>query len=73
MEWNAGPAGADLWVMGRRSELSVPISGNLRANNGDGLLAAAIAGPGIVQQLTFFVADGRGRTDAACARSSLAL
>jgi DNA-binding transcriptional LysR family regulator len=43
--------------MGRRSEVTVPISGNLRANNGDALLAAAIAGQGIVQQPTFIVAD----------------
>ena len=50
-------AGADRWMMGRRSEISVPISGNLRANNGDALLAAAIAGQGIVQQPTFIVAD----------------
>src|SRR6201984_75148 len=50
-------AGSHRWVMGRRSEVSVPISGNLRANNGDALLAAAIAGQGIVQQPTFIVAD----------------
>ena len=50
-------AGADRWMMGRRSEISVPISGNLRANDGDALLAAAIAGQGIVQQPTFIVAD----------------
>jgi DNA-binding transcriptional LysR family regulator len=50
-------AGAHRWVMGRRSEVTVPISGNLRANNGDALLAAAIAGQGIVQQPTFIVAD----------------
>ena len=50
-------AGADRWMMGRRSEISVPISGNLRANNGDALLAAAIAGQGIVQQPTFILAD----------------
>jgi len=50
-------AGSHRWMMGRRSEISVPISGNLRANNGDALLAAAIAGQGIVQQPTFIVAD----------------
>jgi DNA-binding transcriptional LysR family regulator len=50
-------AGADRWMMGKHSEVSVPISGNLRANNGDALLAAAIAGQGIVQQPTFIVAD----------------
>jgi DNA-binding transcriptional LysR family regulator len=50
-------AGADRWMMGRRSEVSVSIAGNLRANNGDALLAAAIAGQGIVQQPSFIVAD----------------
>src|SRR4029077_1424694 len=50
-------AGSHRWVMGRRSEVSVPISGNLRANNGDALLAAAIAGQGIIYQPTFIVAD----------------
>jgi DNA-binding transcriptional LysR family regulator len=50
-------AGADRWMMGRRSEINVPISGNLRANNGDALLAAAIAGQGIIQQPTFILAD----------------
>jgi DNA-binding transcriptional LysR family regulator len=50
-------AGADRWLMGKRSEVSVPVSGNLRANNGDALLAAAIAGQGIVHQPTFIVAD----------------
>jgi DNA-binding transcriptional LysR family regulator len=50
-------AGSDRWLMGRRSDISVPISGNLRANNGDALLAAAISGQGIIQQPTFIVAD----------------
>jgi DNA-binding transcriptional LysR family regulator len=50
-------AGADRWLMGRRSDVSIPISGNLRANNGDALLAAAISGQGIVQQPTFIAAD----------------
>ncbi|MBV9564493.1 MAG: LysR family transcriptional regulator [Bradyrhizobium sp.] len=49
--------GTDRWLMGRRGEVSVPIAGNLRANNGDALLAAAIAGQGIVYQPTFIVAD----------------
>jgi DNA-binding transcriptional LysR family regulator len=50
-------AGADRWVMGGRSAISVPVSGNLRANNGDALLAAAVAGQGIIYQPTFIVAD----------------
>jgi len=35
--------------------LSVPISGNLRANNGDALVAAAVAGQGLIYQPTFLV------------------
>jgi DNA-binding transcriptional LysR family regulator len=50
-------SGPDRWLMGRRAELGVPIKGNLRANNGDALLAAAIAGQGIIYQPTFIVAD----------------
>jgi DNA-binding transcriptional LysR family regulator len=50
-------SGPDRWLMGRRAELGVPIAGNLRANNGDALLAAAIAGQGIIYQPTFIVAD----------------
>lgn len=50
-------AGADRWIMGGRSKISVPVSGNLRANNGDALLAAAVAGQGVIYQPTFIVAD----------------
>jgi DNA-binding transcriptional LysR family regulator len=50
-------SGADRWLMGKRAEISVAVSGNLRANNGDALLAAAIAGQGIVYQPTFIAAD----------------
>jgi DNA-binding transcriptional LysR family regulator len=50
-------SGADRWLMGRRGEINVPISGNLRANNGDALLAAAVSGQGIIYQPTFIVAD----------------
>jgi DNA-binding transcriptional LysR family regulator len=45
----------DRWVFG--AEIGVQISGNLRANNGDALRAAAIAGQGIIHQPTFIVAD----------------
>jgi DNA-binding transcriptional LysR family regulator len=45
----------DRWVFG--ADLGVQISGNLRANNGDALRAAAIAGQGIIHQPTFIVAD----------------
>jgi DNA-binding transcriptional LysR family regulator len=48
---------ADRWAFGARGEMTVPVSGNLRANNGDALRAAAIAGQGVIYQPTFIVAD----------------
>jgi DNA-binding transcriptional LysR family regulator len=48
---------ADQWWFGARAEFSVGVAGNLRANNGDALRAAAIAGQGLVYQPTFIVAD----------------
>jgi DNA-binding transcriptional LysR family regulator len=45
----------DRWVFG--ADVGVQISGNLRANNGDALRTAAIAGQGIIHQPTFIVAD----------------
>ncbi len=47
----------DRWVFGARADVSIQISGNLRANNGDALRAAALAGQGIIHQPTFIVAD----------------
>jgi DNA-binding transcriptional LysR family regulator len=50
-------AGTDRWTFGRHSEVTVQVSGSLRANNGDALVAAAIAGQGLIYQPTFIVAD----------------
>jgi DNA-binding transcriptional LysR family regulator len=47
----------DRWVFGVRAEVNVQVSGNLRANNGEALRTAAIAGQGIIYQPTFIVAD----------------
>ena len=47
----------DRWTFGARGEVSVRVSGNLRANNGDALLAGALAGQGIIHQPSFIVAD----------------
>jgi DNA-binding transcriptional LysR family regulator len=47
----------DRWAFGARGEVSVRVSGNLRANNGDALLAGALAGQGIIHQPSFIVAD----------------
>lgn len=48
--------GADRWPFGPRGRTAVPVQGNLRANNGDVLVAAAIAGQGVVYQPRFLVA-----------------
>lgn len=47
----------DRWVFGVRGEIAAAVSGNLLANNGSALRAAAIAGQGIIYQPTFIVAD----------------
>jgi DNA-binding transcriptional LysR family regulator len=49
--------GADRWAFGSDGDIVVPIRGNLRANNGDALLAAALAGQGLIYQPTFIVSD----------------
>jgi DNA-binding transcriptional LysR family regulator len=45
------------WSFGRNGDVRVPISGPLRAGNGDALVAAAIAGMGVIYQPTFIVAN----------------
>jgi DNA-binding transcriptional LysR family regulator len=49
--------GAGRWAFGAEGDLVVPVEGNLRANNGDALLAAALAGQGLIYQPTFIVGD----------------
>ena len=44
-------------MFGEDGEIAIPITGNLRANNGDALLAAALAGQGLIYQPTFLVGD----------------
>jgi DNA-binding transcriptional LysR family regulator len=53
--------GVNRWTFGAKADVTVEVSGNLRANNGDALLAAAIAGQGIIYQPTFIVADSLRR------------
>jgi DNA-binding transcriptional LysR family regulator len=48
---------ASRWLFGPEGETSIPVSGNLRANNGDALLTAAVAGQGLIYQPTFLVGD----------------
>ena len=51
------------WSFGAHGELRVPISGNLLANNGDALLAAAVAGQGIIYQPHFIVGEALARCE----------
>jgi DNA-binding transcriptional LysR family regulator len=50
-------ANADEWLFGKNGEIRVQVRGNLRANNGDALRAATLAGQGLARQPTFIVAD----------------
>lgn len=54
----------DHWAFGSNGEIRVPVRGNLLANNGDALLAAAVRGQGVIYQPGFIV-------DAALARGEL--
>lgn len=49
--------GAKEWGFGRDASIRVPVSGDLLANNGDALLAAAVAGQGVIYQPDFIVAQ----------------
>lgn len=51
------PVGVERWWFGVKGDIEVGISGNLRANNGDALRKAALAGQGIIYQPTFIVGD----------------
>jgi DNA-binding transcriptional LysR family regulator len=48
--------GEGRWTFGKDRKISVPVNGNLKANNGDVLIAAAVQGEGIVYQPSFLVA-----------------
>ena len=55
--------GPDRWVFGEQGQVPVPVGGSLRANNGDALREAAIAGHGLIYQPVFLLdealRDGR--------------
>lgn len=51
------------WAFGTEGELRIPVHGNLLANNGDALLAAAVAGQGLIYQPHFIVSDALERGD----------
>lgn len=52
---------AKQWSFGAKGDIKIPISGTLIANNGDALLAAAVAGQGIIYQPHFIVGDALKR------------
>src|SRR5215470_10194775 len=47
--------GSERWSFGADGAITVAVNGNLRANNGDALVAAAVAGQGLIYQPTFLV------------------
>lgn len=49
------------WAFGPNGEVKVPATGNLLANNGDALIAAAVAGQGIIYQPHFIVGGALDR------------
>jgi len=49
--------GPHRWAFGRDGSVSVPIKGNFQASNGDALVAAALAGQGLVYEPTFLLGD----------------
>lgn len=53
----SGMQGRKHWAFGRNGEHRVPVNGNLVANNGDALLAAAVRDQGIIYQPRFIVSD----------------
>ena len=53
--------GREHWSFGAAGEHRVPVSGNLTANNGDALLAAALRGQGIIYQPDFIVGGAVAR------------
>ncbi|MGY1424307.1 LysR family transcriptional regulator [Lysobacter sp. A289] len=49
------------WAFGAHGEFRVPVGGDLLANNGDALLAAAVGGQGIIYQPDFIVGEALER------------
>jgi DNA-binding transcriptional LysR family regulator len=56
-------AGAGHWSFGKDGEVTVTVNGNFRANNGDALRIAALAGLGIVYQPTFLFTEDLRKGD----------
>ena len=51
----------DHWAFGIDGAIRVPVAGNLMANNGEALVAAAVRGQGLIYQPQFIVADALAR------------
>ena len=45
----------DQWIFGEDGQTAITVRGNLRASNGDALVAAAVLGQGLIYQPTFLV------------------
>lgn len=54
-------AGGREWAFGADGNIRVPINGDLAANSGEALLAAAVAGQGLIYQPLFIVAEALER------------
>ncbi len=54
-------AHTDEWFFGAKRDIKIEIKGNLWANNGDALLAAAVAGLGVIYEPAFIVAGAIAR------------
>jgi DNA-binding transcriptional LysR family regulator len=59
-------ASAGRWLFGDDGSVAVAVTGNLRANNGDALRAAALAGQGLIYQPTFLVFEDLRAARLAC-------
>jgi DNA-binding transcriptional LysR family regulator len=49
--------GVETWTFGINGEITIPVVSHFRANNGEVLLAAALAGQGLTYQPTFILGD----------------
>jgi DNA-binding transcriptional LysR family regulator len=56
-------AGGREWAFAPDGRIRIPVHGDLSANNGEALLAAAIAGQGLIYQPLFMVAEALERGD----------
>ncbi|GAB6387695.1 substrate binding domain-containing protein [Stutzerimonas marianensis] len=61
MGYSLSSMGPREWAFGRAGEIRVPISGNLIANNGAALVAAAAGGMGLIYQPHFIVSASLAR------------